>query len=200
MRPTSRLLSALALVALLAPAAHAQIGALGGGGRALVFGIGGGASMPVGGTVSDALKTGFNGLAYARYQMPGMPFGFGVNVSFHRFDMKDAVVSNAGATKGTSSLLAGVGDIKYNLMRTPLVTPYLLLGIGAYNVQTSLTGSGTSTPSTTRFGVNGGLGVSAKLGSIRGFLQGRIDNVFTQSGVIDTKQIQVVPVTLGLEF
>ena len=38
------------------------------------------------------------------------------------------------------------------------------------------------------------------LGMINGYLEGRIDNVFTEKGMIDSKQIQVVPVTFGLTF
>ena len=58
-----------------------------------------------------------------------------------------------------------------------------------------------SANSDTRFGVNGGAGVTFKLGRIALYVQGRVDNIYTSDGgVIDTKSIQVIPVTLGVEF
>jgi hypothetical protein len=35
---------------------------------------------------------------------------------------------------------------------------------------------------------------------ISGYIEGRVDNVYTEKGVIDTDQIQLVPVTFGLTF
>ena len=44
-------------------------------------------------------------------------------------------------------------------------------------------------------------GLLIKLGSLVSlYAEGRADNVFTEKGVIDSEQIQVVPVTLGLVF
>jgi hypothetical protein len=191
----------LVTLALCAPMASAQLGALGGGGaRPITFGLGGGVAVPVS-DARDAFKTGWNGLAYARYQMAGMPVSFGVNVSFHRLDLKDAVVDAAGPgiTGGSGSMFAGLGDVKLDLMRGP-IRPYALIGVGVYDVTTKLEGTGGGSSSDTRFGVAGGLGVSARVGAIHAFVQGRLDNVFTEKGVVDTQNIQVVPVTAGVEF
>jgi hypothetical protein len=76
--------------------------------------------------------------------------------------------------------------------------------VGAYNVKTETDDAGAYTGtsnSDTRFGINGGGGVTFKLGSmVSGFIEGRVDNVFTEKGAIDTDQIQIVPVTFGLVF
>ncbi len=176
-----------------------------GGERMFTFGIGGGVAVPVS-NAADALKNGFHGLGYARVTIPGTGLSAGVNVSFQRFDLKDAKVTAPSLPGGTAStstassdMLAGLGDLKFALIPRGPVRPYLTAGLGAYNLRTDAPGGGTS--SDTRFGINGGAGVDVSLGRIRAFVQGRVDNVYTSSGgVIDTQSIQVVPVTLGLEF
>jgi len=125
-------------------------------------------------------------------------------VSFQRFDLKDARVSTGGgapiAASGSSDLLGGLGDLKYELMPGP-IRPYITLGLGAYNLKETTTGTGASSASKTHFGVNGGVGVSARIAGISAFVQGRIDNVYSDTGgVINAKSVQVVPVTLGIEF
>jgi len=42
--------------------------------------------------------------------------------------------------------------------------------------------------------------VNLHLGMINGFAEGRIDNIFTDSGMIDASKVQFVPVTFGLTF
>ena len=50
-------------------------------------------------------------------------------------------------------------------------------------------------------GLDGGPGISFKLWSIEGFLESRIQNVYTKTrGLIDQKQIQSFPVTFGFVF
>src|SRR2546430_613087 len=51
----------------------------------------------------------------------------------------------------------------------------------------------------TRF--NGGAGLVVKLGSlVSGYVEGRLDNVFSQKGLIKSDQVQVIPVTFGIVF
>jgi opacity protein-like surface antigen len=203
MLPVS-LVASLLLASSIASLAHAQMGAMGGGAhsRILSFGVGGGVAVPVS-DAKDALKNGWNGLAYARAQLPGMPFSFGVNVTFQQFDFKHTTVSTSGygstPESPNTSMLAGVGDVKIDLMKG-MIQPYLLAGIGVYNVKADDTG-GTSSTSDTNFGINGGAGIALRLSQLRLYVQGRVDNVYTSStGAITAKSIQVVPVTVGLEY
>jgi hypothetical protein len=205
-RITPRIMSVPFLgILLLAPMAHAQFGAMGMPGRKLVtFGLGGGVAVPVS-DAKDAFKNGFNGLAYARIAPPGLPVSFGLNVAFSRFDLADAKVTTGGSTTtavtgGNSQLLAGLGDVKLDLMRSR-IHPYLIAGLGAYNVKTNPAGSSSSSNSDTRFGINGGGGISMSFGRVSGYIQGRVDNVYTSdNGAIKAKDIQIVPVTAGIEF
>jgi hypothetical protein len=199
------LLAVFVLASSLTAAAHAQMGLLGGGHtRMITFGVGGGVAVPVS-DAKDALKNGFNGLAYARAKLPGMPFSFGVQVAFSQFDFKNSTVTTSGGYTGTptsstptASLLAGLGEVKLDLMHGP-IQPYVTVGLGAYDVHTEVDGGPSA--SSTKFGLNGGAGLALQLGGLRAFAQGRVDNVYSSSGgVINAKSIQVVPVTVGIEF
>ncbi|MFI5372190.1 MAG: outer membrane protein [Candidatus Eisenbacteria bacterium] len=169
------------------------------------FGVGGGVAVPVN-DAKDALKNGFNGLAYARVRVPIVGMSLGVNVSFQRLDLKDATVSTGGSgtpttVTGSTDVLGGLGDLRYDLMQGA-IHPYITLGLGVYNLKTDYSATGLSgSESGTHFGVNGGAGLAIRFGAISGYVQGRIDNVYTDTGgVVDTKSIQVIPVTVGLEF
>ncbi len=47
---------------------------------------------------------------------------------------------------------------------------------------------------------DGGAGIQVRLFGIDAFVEGRINNVYTDKGVIDRRSIQMVPVTFGLIF
>jgi hypothetical protein len=42
--------------------------------------------------------------------------------------------------------------------------------------------------------------LNLKLGAISAYVEGRVDNVYTEAGMIDSNSIQVVPVTFGVTF
>ncbi len=203
MRSSSCALVAL-LLCLTAPVAQAQMGMMGHdvpGQRMFTFGIGGGLSVPVS-DAKDALKNGFNGEAYVRFQPPALPVGFGVNFTFQRFDLKDAAIQSAGVSaggSGTGQMIGGLAHVKYDLLRGP-IRPYIAAGLGAYNFNSDVSGAPGGSVSTTKFGINGTVGVSVRIAAVSAFVQGRIDNVYSDRGAIDVKTIQVVPVTLGVEF
>lgn len=208
MRVVSVLVSVLvAGVSLAAAPARAQFGGPGSGmpgHRLVTFGVGGGVAVPVS-DAKDAFKNGFNGLAYVRFQPASLPIAFAANVAFQRFDLSDAKVTTGETTTsitgGNSQLLAGIGDIKFDLSPRTAVHPYVIAGLGAYNVKTDPKAVGISSQSDTRFGINGAAGISIPFGAVSGFVQSRVDNVYTSDkGVINTKSIQVVPVTAGIEF
>ena len=76
-----------------------------------------------------------------------------------------------------------------------------MVGLGVYNFKTDVNGIPNASTTDTRFGINGGAGVLFKLGSlVSGFVEGRLDNVFSEKGLIDSDQVQVIPVTLGVVF
>jgi opacity protein-like surface antigen len=83
------------------------------------------------------------------------------------------------------------------------IRPYIIAGLGLYNLKTDPTGvPNVSSKSDTRFGINGGGGVLLRLGqTLSGYVEGRIDNVYTDTGgFVNASQVQVVPVTFGIVF
>jgi hypothetical protein len=178
-------------VSLGSSAAHAQMSP-GGSTRLLSFGLGGGVSVPVS-DASDAFKSGVNGQGFVAFNLPGLPIRPRLDVTFQRFDLKHAEVAGPALPGGDNgSVLAGVANVQVPLLKGAF-RPYVVAGLGAYNVKAGDT-------SKTQFGVNGGAGVTLKLSAISLYLEGRLDNVFTDQGVIDAKSIQIVPVTFGVVF
>ena len=167
--------------------------------RFISFGVGGGVSVPVS-DARDAFKNGFNGQGFVRLNLRFLPVTPRLDFTFSHFDLDDAKVGNTG----TSTMLAGLANLQLYLIHGGPIRPYIVGGVGAYNLKTETDGvggaSGTEV-SDTRFGVNGGAGLVFKLGSLlSAYAEGRVDNVFTEKGLIDKEQIQVVPVSFGVVF
>jgi opacity protein-like surface antigen len=102
-----------------------------------------------------------------------------------------------GATGGTNQVVSGLANARMNLMRGP-IEPYITAGLGGYNVTTDPTGA--SSTSSLKFGINGGAGLAVRVSKISLYLEGRIDNVYTDKGAIDSKTVQLVPVTFGISY
>ena len=190
------------VVLTLSAVAHAQMGGTAdmGSNRIVSFGIGGGVSVPVS-DASDAFNTGFNGQGFVRFNLHQLPIQPRVDFTFSKFDVKDVTLATPGAT-GTGQIFAGIANVQYSLMHAGFLRPYIVAGLGAYNTKTDINGIPNVTgSSSTDFGINAGLGAVFKLGSaVSGYIEGRIDNVYSSKGMIDADQVQVVPVTFGLVF
>jgi opacity protein-like surface antigen len=187
------------LVAAVAVPALAQPGGTGSN-RLVSFGLGGGVTVPVS-DAKDAFKNGFNGQGFARLNLRQLPIVPRLDFTFSKFDVKSAKLASPTAS-GTGQVFAGLASLQYFLMPGP-IRPYVIAGLGAYNIKTDVTGvPGAGSSTDTRFGVNGGGGVLVKLGGLMSaYVEGHIDNVFSdKGGFVNTKQIQVVPVTLGIVF
>lgn len=189
-------------LASFASAAHAQFNGMAesGSNRLVSFGIGGGLSVPVA-DAKDAFKTGFNGQGFVRLNMNQLPIQPRVDFTFSRFDIDDVKLQAPGAT-GTGQIFAGIANLQFSILPMGPIRPYIVAGVGAYNTKTDVNGvPNFSNTSSTDFGINGGAGVTFKLGNmVSGFVEGRVDNVYTKKGAISSDQIQIVPVTFGLVF
>lgn len=165
----------------------------------LRVGLAGGASVPTS-HAADALKTGVNGEGFLLVDLGlGLP-ALRFNVGYQRFDYKDALLN--GASTGQSSTLSGVGGLTLPLFAVGPLRPYLTAGVGAFDLKDSFSGASGTTPSTSaiHFGVDGGGGLSLKLGRLEAFVEGRVQNVYTDKGAIDAKSIQSIPVSFGILF
>ncbi|HTA74000.1 MAG TPA: hypothetical protein VK733_06995 [Gemmatimonadaceae bacterium] len=155
----------------------------------LSLGVGGGATIPTG-NGGNAVKTGFNGQAYALIQLPGF-LALRFNFGYQKLEYN--------TTPGAQEILSGIGGLQINLLHGP-VRPYLTAGVGAFDLRGLTDSSTTSTASKINFGIDAGAGLALALGRVSAFVEGRVQNVYTKDGgfIKSAKQINVVPVTFGL--
>src|SRR5262245_45931702 len=192
MKIALRSVAALVLVASMPLVASAQVGLAK---RFVTLGVGGGMSVPVS-DARDAFKNGFNVQGFARLNTPHLPVMPRFDLDYSKFNLDDVKVG----VPGTSQVIAGLANLEFSVMPLGPVRPYIVAGLGAYNLSTKLEGTTPTSDSKTHFGINGGAGVTLHLGAVNGYIEGRVDNVFTEKGMIDTQQVQLVPVTFGLTF
>lgn len=172
--------------------------------RKVQFGIGGGAIVPRTNARFQDVLTGATGQAYLLLRLaPGLP-ALRVGADFSRMKFGDPINSIVGSPIGaTRTQLGGIASLRFDLLPGP-VRPYVLAGVGAFNIRDALDSSGNVTEDSfksTQIGFDGGAGLSFRMGRISGFVETRIQNVYTKAqGLIDTKSIQAFPVTFGLIF
>ena len=185
-----------ALALTLASVASAQMPGEEMSTRMISFGIGGGVAVPVS-DAKDAFKNGVSGQGFVRFNLKFLPIAPRVEFNFSKFDLNDAKV---GMT-GTHQIMSGLATAQFYLMHSGPIRPYILAGVGAYNSKTEPDSLNAESITSTDFGINGGAGVVIRLGKMASlYAEGRVDNVYTKSGLIDTKQIQVVPANFGIVF
>lgn len=191
-----RTVCCIMFVACAATQAAAQLPGLDNQRRFIRIGFGGGFSVPTS-QAGDVLQNGINGQAFVLLD-PGLGIPLRFNVGYQKFDFDDTAL---GALSGETTILSGVAGTTFDLFRLGPVRPYLTAGLGAFNVRDRLeSGADASTQSDLRFGIDGGAGLGLRFGRLEGFIEARIQNVYTDQGAIETKSIRSVPVTFGLLF
>jgi len=199
MKPAT--LAALAALAIAGAApARAQLPGNSPDHHLLRIGFGGGASVPTS-HAADAFKTGVNGEGFLLVDLGlGLP-ALRFNLGYQRFDYKDALL-NGGS--GQSTTLSGVGGLTLPLFHLGPLHPYLTAGVGAFDLKDSFTTAASTgaapSASSIHFGVDGGGGLGLKLGRLEAYVEGRVQNVYTDKGAIDAKSIQSIPVSFGILF
>jgi opacity protein-like surface antigen len=179
---------------LAAGVAHAQLPV-----KPFQIGFGGGASVPVG-DAKDAFKKGWHGSGIVRLNIPMMPFGLQGNFTYNHFTLDKPNVGFGGSGR----ILSGIADARFSLPIPGPIKPYLLAGVGTYNIKTDPDSAGFSSESTTKFGINGGGGVNISIPGlpIHAFLEGKIENIYTDQGfnpaVTQDFKTQIIPVTFGI--
>ena len=170
----------LALVLALALGtrdAHAQ---------SITFGVGGGLTLPTG-DFNTAAKLGWHGLGHIGY---GLPTGLGFRADFLYGENKFDGVS------GKAKLAGGLGNVTYDF-KSPGIKPYVIGGVGVFNVKGSASAGGISaSASETKVAFGGGVGIKLKAGSdSHVFVEGRYISVQTSGG-----STGFIPITVGISF
>ncbi len=182
-----------AALALAAPARAQRLDE-----RAISFGIGGGASAPLGDARSSYLP-GFDGDALVRLDLGALPLAVRADFTYQNFELRHSVIPAGAGGGGTGTLLGGVGALQVYLRRGG-VRPYLLAGAGAYSVRTEYDAATLATQSETRFGARGGAGVMLTFGSLLLYAEAAVDHVAPRTGAPVESAIDVVPMTVGVIF
>jgi len=209
----STMVVALAMLAMTATSADAQVRMnQQGSQRPISFAFGGGASVPVG-SYKDALKAGWNGQGSIIFNFGGFPLALRTDLNYNKFTFKeDLPFTPEGGTGGTitttdqitQQILGGLANVTIPFKMGP-VSPYITAGLAAFNIKTKLSegAAGAEDVSDTEFAVNGGVGLSLRLMGASAFIEAKINNVYTDEKFISGKELkalQFVPVTFGFVF
>lgn len=214
-RALARATAIFTSLALAAPAAQAQLGAV----NPFSFGVSGGLSVPTG-DFSDAFGTGYNVDAFVGVRVPTLPVSLRIEGGYQEFGLKGSVkdqLRNANLRGDVKArIISGTANLVYTFAPpASVVRPYLIGGAGVYNLRTRGTGDvgnvldellGTREESTTRLGVNGGVGVEVPLSGISVFGEARVHTIFTPSerdpdtGDRVGGRTTLVPIKVGIRF
>ena len=176
-----------------------------GSNRPVRIAFGGGVSVPTS-DYKDALKNGFNGQGSLIFNIAGFPLALRADLNYNKFSFKERPtiggIPSATDVEGNTQILGGLANITIPLGAGP-ITPYVMAGLGAFNVKSEITsglGASTDPESETKFGINGGAGISLRIFGANAFIEGKLQNVYTDKGLIDKSTVKIIPVTFGFIF
>jgi opacity protein-like surface antigen len=174
---------AFSLVALITIAGAGSLSAQG-----VRFGIGGGLLVPMG-NYKDADKMGWLVGGDATYWMMGTPVGIRADVQYSQTSEKSGVLAH------TTKIIGGLAEAVYAFgKKGDGVRPYIMGGLGLYNVKIDVSGLSGST---TKVGFGGGAGLAFKLGTggTRFFVEGKFVSVATSGS-----SYTFLPIRAGFRF
>jgi hypothetical protein len=167
-------------MALLLGAGQAQA-------QSITYGVGGGLTLPTG-DFNTAAKLGWHGLGHIGY---GLPSGLGFRGDFYYGQ------NSFDGVSGKAKLAGGLGNVVYNFTTAGGAKPYVIGGLGVFNVKGTASAGGLSvSDSETKFAFGGGAGIKFKAGSDANFfVEGRYVSVQTSGG-----STGFIPITAGISF
>jgi len=185
MRRSTVIAAALTVVSLLAPAAlRAQ--------SPISLGLGGGVALPLS-DFNDDVIPGWRALGTLSIGVPMIPLGLRVDAAYDHFGLETARPGSTSSPSGSRRIASLTVNPTYRLpVALPLISPYLIGGVGSYNVGCS---GDISCQSSTYFGWNGGVGLKFGALALHAFAEARFHHVNVSGG-----GVQYVPVTIGLLF
>ena len=162
------------------------------------FGVMGGATIPVS-DANDFLKTGWNAGALLNFGFANGPVGLRIDGTWNQMNYKDFSPVKLRLIDATADAVFSFGS------KSPAQF-YLIGGAGVYNFKN--TGSNDnfdfSNGSTTKFGLNGGVGVKFTAGSVAPFIEARYHYVFSgdnfSNGDNNNPKFQMIPISVGFTF
>ena len=156
----------------------------------IMFGAGGGLTLPIG-NFGDGSKMGWHALGLAQMQLPNSPIHLRADLMYGRNAFKSPVDGHTGLLGGTVGVLYHFGDPAGSMR------PYVLGGLGIYNVKSEVTvGTTTVSGSSTKLAFGLGGGVLFQLGAtMHGFAEARYMSIQASGG-----SLAFIPITFGVMF
>jgi len=169
------------------------------------FGATGGVIMPLG-AINDLHDAGWQLSALADWWKPARTVGFRAEVSYARLGGQSIGLGSTTVSGSNLGLFSVVGDALVMLRSdTASVSPYLIGGLGVYHTsdhRTAVSGdvSNRESNTSTKLGLNAGLGIERRLAGARFFAEARLHSVFggalgSQGG---RKDAVYLPITVGV--
>jgi opacity protein-like surface antigen len=156
--------------------------------KSLSFGVSGGLSAPIG-SLGDATNSGYDITGHVFFApQSNKTLGLRGDVSY------DSWNSKGGGLTLRSLGFTGNGIYHFSDTKGSIFSPYALVGAGAFNLTTRISGTNTSA-SSTDFGLQGGVGVEFQLASFSTFGEVKLVNVFGSGN-----SSRWFPVTFGVRF
>lgn len=163
------------------------------------FGIMGGATFPLSDLKDDA-KTGWNAGALVTIGVPLVPVSFRVDGQWQQMQGKNF----PDIDRTDFRVIDGTANVVYTFGAALPTKFYLIGGLGVYNVRAKDDVADISA-SSTKFGLNGGIGFKFQLTGFATFIEARYHNVIHGTAIGDTNtndahSLQFIPVTVGITF
>jgi len=178
-----KLFTVAALAALALPAATSQ--------AQMSYGLAAGLSAPMG-DFGKATDVGYHVTGLATVSAPLVPFGLRFEASFSEFNY-------SGASSAKARLLYATANAEFS--SPGIIGPYVIGGVGIYHASAECN---TCTTSSTKGGVNGGVGLKFGLGALAAFVEARYHYIAGASdptnGGVSGSSTQFIPVSFGIKF
>jgi Outer membrane protein beta-barrel domain len=158
------------------------------------FSLGGGLTLPLG-DFGEGAGTGFHGLAAVSFQPGSSPVGIQVDAMYQRFGVEEDPI--LGDVDANFQLIQGTANAVYRFQSSEdtKIRPYIIGGVGLYNLKLTGDDAPDNLDSNTDFGINGGAGFDFVAGSVGLFVEGRFHNVFS-----DGESMNFIPITVGVRL
>ena len=167
------------------------------------FGIMGGATVPLS-DFSDAAKTGWNAGILMNIGVPLVPVSFRIDGQWQQLKGKNFDAGKGLITHDDFRIIDGTANVVYTFGAALPTKFYLIGGAGVYNVRVKNVDL-DATASSTKFGLNGGVGFKFQLTGFSTFIEARYHNVIHgtdigSSNSSNAKSLQFVPISVGITF
>lgn len=151
----------------------------------ITFGVAGGLLMPMG-DYNTADKPGFIVGAGVRIPVGTAPVAVRLEGTYSQ--------TSHDGIDGKSKIIGGMASLVYAFQGAGSVTPYVLGGVGFYNLKVTVPSASFDT-STSKIGFGGGAGLRFPMGGAALFVEARYMNIATSGGATT-----YVPIIAGVSF